>query len=189
MVRITSLIFLLALSFHTASQETNNATAAENELLGNGANQGAGIPSSYTEGSLRGSLILENGTIFTMNSRGPVVTVVGIDDGRIVYVGNSSSDAAKLFFRTPRVLNLRGRMAVPGLIDCHNHIAILGNKPGYHHPLDRSFSIADIQALYGKAAIEVPKGKFITTVGGFRTFLFSLSSKHIPRQEVREIGR
>jgi len=168
---LLSLLFALS----AAGQKASYAAASEDELPGPRSNQEEGIASSYTDGSLRGSLILENGTIYTMDGRGRVVTVVGIDDGRIVYVGNSSADAAKLFFKPPRVINLKRRMTVPGLIDCHNHIAILGNKPGYHHPLERAYSVADVQAVYRKAASEVPRGKFITTIGAIRTFAPSLS--------------
>ena len=66
-------------------------------------------------------------------------------------------------------------MAVPGLIDCHNHFVLMGNRPGHHTPLENAASIADVQALYATRAKTLPASpqtpvsadNFITTIGGF----------------------
>ncbi|KAK3680664.1 hypothetical protein B0T22DRAFT_359578, partial [Podospora appendiculata] len=139
------------------------------------------IPDSYSEGTLRGSLILYNGRIHTMDEHNTVASVVAIDDGKIVYVGNRSSDAGARFLSTattttttkPRRINLHGRMAVPGLIDCHNHIVLLGNRPGYHTPLENAYSIADALSTLTSRATAVPAGEFITTIGGFHPNQFT----------------
>ncbi|KAK3384920.1 hypothetical protein B0H63DRAFT_367983, partial [Podospora didyma] len=136
------------------------------------------ISESYDEGTLRGSLVLYNGRIYTMDAASKVSSVVGIKDGRIVYVGNSRSDAIGVqkglgSREEPRQINLRGRVAVPGLIDCHNHIVLFGNRPGYHTPLEYALSIAEVQAIYRGRARGVPKGKFITSIGGFSPNQFS----------------
>lgn len=164
MALLTCLVFFLLVTF-AYGQETNG-TVSNEELVGTRKE----ITTAYTQGALRGSLILHNGNIYTQDSKNRVVTVVAIDDGQIVYVGNSSRDAAKLFRKPPRSIDLKGRIAVPGLIDCHNHIAILGNKPGYHRPLEHAYSIADVQTIYRREARTVPRGEFITTIGGFREF-------------------
>ena len=64
---------------------------------------------------------------------------------------------------------------MPGLIDCHNHIVLMGNRPGHHVPLENAYSIADVQALYAAQAAGLPPGPnpptsaagFVTTIGGF----------------------
>src|SRR5215203_5280239 len=45
-----------------------------------------------------------------------------------------------------RTIDLRGRTAVPGLIDNHNHIVLLGMRPGYDTRLESAASMADVQA-------------------------------------------
>ncbi|KAI0970437.1 amidohydrolase family-domain-containing protein [Xylaria arbuscula] len=124
-------------------------------------------------GPLQGDLILSNGSIHTMNVGSDVVSVVGIKKGVIVYVGESQTEALSNFSNAPRIVDLQGRTAIPGLIDCHNHIVLLGNRPGYHTPLENAYSIADVQTTYRSRANGLPKGSFITTIGGFHPNQFS----------------
>ncbi|KAK1761556.1 putative amidohydrolase family protein [Echria macrotheca] len=132
-----------------------NGTATVPGLFGQDVDDST-LADSYHQGSLRGSLLLINGRILTMDDHGTVVSVLAIHDGEIVYVGNS-----------------RGRLTVPGLIDCHNHIVLLGNRPGYHTPLEYAASIPDVMATYRRRAASVPKdGSFITTIGGFDPIQF-----------------
>jgi predicted amidohydrolase YtcJ len=128
-----------------------------------------------------GNLILANGHIHTMDSARTVASVVAIRDGFVVYVGHSVDAAERQFTDPPRVIDLHGRMALPGLIDCHNHIVLMGNRPGNHTPLENAYSIADVQALYAARAATLPPSpnppvsadNFITTIGGFSTNQFA----------------
>ena len=145
------------------------------------AGQAAAAPASAARGgngrgtSPDGDLILHNGRIFTMDDAGPVANTVAIRGGYVVYVGNSLGAAEQQFASRPRVIDLHGRMAVPGLIDCHNHFVLMGNRPGHHTPLENAYSVADVQALYAARAASLPKSpnppvsaeNFITTIGGF----------------------
>lgn len=127
-----------------------------------------------------GSLILFNGRIHTMDPARSVASVVAIRHGYIVYVGHSLTMARRQFTRPPREIDLHGRMALPGLIDCHNHIVLMGNRPGHHTPLENAYSIADVQAIYAARAATLPASpnppvsadNFITTIGGFSTNQF-----------------
>ena len=120
-------------------------------------------------------LILSNGRIHTMDGSGTVATVVAIRGGFVAYVGDSVAAAKRQFAGEPQVIDLHGRMAVPGLIDCHNHFVLMGNRPGHHTPLENAASIADVQALYAIRAATLPASprtpvsadNFITTIGGF----------------------
>jgi predicted amidohydrolase YtcJ len=122
-----------------------------------------------------GDLILYNGRIYTMNDAKTVASVVAIRGGVVVYVGNSLGAAEQQFASRPQLIDLHGQMAVPGLIDCHNHFVLMGNRPGHHTPLENAYSIADVQALYKARAAKLPKSpnppvsaeNFITTIGGF----------------------
>jgi len=43
----------------------------------------------------------------------------------------------------------------------------MGNRPGYHTPLENAYSIQDVQQIYAARAAEIPAGAWITTIGGF----------------------
>lgn len=122
-----------------------------------------------------GDLVLFNGKIYTMDARGTVASVLAIRGGHIVYVGNNLGNAVAQFNDRPLTVDLRGRTAIPGLIDCHNHIVLMGNRPGHHTPLENAYSIADVQTLYAARARTLQRSpnppasadNFITTIGGF----------------------
>jgi predicted amidohydrolase YtcJ len=107
-------------------------------------------------------LILVNGRIHTMDGQNSIVSSVAIRDGRFSDVGRHADRGPRT-----RVIDLRGRTVVPGIIDNHNHIVLMGNRPGYHTPLENAYSIPDVQALYAARAAAAPQGVWITTIGGF----------------------
>src|SRR5579885_3316223 len=116
-------------------------------------------------------LRLINGRIVTMDARNTVLSSAAIQNGRFV------PDAGKLSPCT-KVINLRGRTAVPGLIDNHNHIVLLGIRPGYDTRLETAGSIADVQSLIRERAKTVPAGGFITAMGGWNIAQFA--EKRLP---------
>src|SRR5216117_1323522 len=109
-------------------------------------------------------LILWNGKIHTMDGTNRVVTEVAIKDGRFAEVGQGARDHQG---KGTQVINLQGRTVVPGIIDNHNHIVLMGNRPGYHTPLENAYSIRDVQETIATRAKEIPRGAWITTIGGF----------------------
>ena len=116
-------------------------------------------------------LRLFNGKIVTMDQRNSIVTSVAIQNGRFTGAGARLSPCAK-------IINLHGRAVVPGLIDNHNHIVLLGLRPGHDVRLDTAFSIADVQAAIKDRARNVPAGEFITAMGGWNPIQFS--EKRLP---------
>jgi predicted amidohydrolase YtcJ len=64
--------------------------------------------------------VLINGKIITLDSRSRVATGLAVTDGRIVAAG-SDDDVRKLAGPSTRVIDLRGRTVIPGLIDSHLH--------------------------------------------------------------------
>jgi len=112
-------------------------------------------------------LILQDGRIHTMDADGTVASTVAIKDGRFIEVerGRAHLRAGP---RT-RVVDLRGRTVVPGIIDNHNHLVLMGNRPGHHTPLENAHSLAEALAVLGDRAREVPRDAWITTIGGFHT--------------------
>jgi predicted amidohydrolase YtcJ len=120
-------------------------------------------------------LRLTNGRFVTMDARGSTVSEVTIQDGRFTSVGPRGNQRIS---PCTREINLRGRTVVPGLIDNHNHIVLLGIRPGYHTPLEGAGSIADVQAVIKARAKGVPAGGFITSMGGWNPAQFA--EKRLP---------
>jgi predicted amidohydrolase YtcJ len=109
-------------------------------------------------------LVLVNGRIHTMDDRNRVASSVIIRDGRFAEVGDHpghhSGDA--------RVIDLRGKTVVPGLIESHTHFVSLANRPGYHVAgLELASSIAEVQEMLAARRKDVPPGQFITSMGGW----------------------
>ena len=104
-------------------------------------------------------LLLVNGRIHTMDAASRVVSQVLIQNGRFAAVGNNLSA------RGARRIDLKGKTVIPGIIDAHNHIVLVGNRPGWHTPLEHVFTIPDAIAELKARSASVPPGAFITTVG------------------------
>jgi hypothetical protein len=116
-------------------------------------------------------LRITNGKIVTMDARNTVLTSATIQNGRFVAGGQKLSPCTK-------VINLRGRTAVPGLIDNHNHIVLLGIRPGYDTRLETARSIAEVQELIRSRVRTVPPGAFLTAMGGWNPAQFA--EKRLP---------
>jgi predicted amidohydrolase YtcJ len=114
-------------------------------------------------------LRLTNGRFVTMDAQGTVASEITIQEGRIVAVGSTPATLSSC----TQVIDLGGRTAVPGLVDNHNHIVLLGIRPGHDTRLDTAASIADVQAALSARAAGVPAGEFITAMGGWNPAQFA----------------
>ena len=73
------------------------------------------------------TLVLRNGKIVTVDTALPEAQAVAINGDRIVAVG--SNDAIQKFVGPgTRVIDLRGQLAVPGLIESHGHFMGFGQS-------------------------------------------------------------
>jgi predicted amidohydrolase YtcJ len=113
-------------------------------------------------------LLLVNGRIHTMDASSRVASQVLIRNGRFVAVGDRLSSAG-----TPRRIDLGGRTVIPGIVDAHNHIVLVGNRPGWHTPLEHVFTIADAIAVLKARANDVPAGEMITCIGPIAAMQFA----------------
>ncbi|MTH96975.1 amidohydrolase [Roseibium sp. RKSG952] len=68
---------------------------------------------------------LINGEIHTMDASGSIATAIGIEGGEIVYVGDSTGLKDVIGIGT-EVIDLKGKMALPGFVDGHIHAAAGG---------------------------------------------------------------
>jgi predicted amidohydrolase YtcJ len=65
--------------------------------------------------------VYTNGKIYTVNEDRPWAEAIAIKDGKFLTVG-SASDVAAVTGDTTEIVDLDGRMAMPGMIDLHNHM-------------------------------------------------------------------
>jgi predicted amidohydrolase YtcJ len=139
---------------------------------------------AQTPGNGASDLGLINGRIHTMDPANRVVSQVLIRNGRFAAVGNNAVRRGGGL----RVVDLRGRTVIPGIIDAHNHIVLVGNRPGWHTPLEHVLTIPDAIAVLKARAAGVPAGEFITTVGPISAMQFD--ERRLPNlTELDAVGR
>ena len=115
-------------------------------------------------------LLLSNGKIHTMDAKRTVVSKVRIANGRFVEVG----DAANASGGCTDTIDLRGGTVIPGMIDNHFHVQLVGSRPGYEtRTIETAFSIAEVQDVIRERATSVPDGAFITAIGGLQPRQFA----------------
>jgi predicted amidohydrolase YtcJ len=104
-------------------------------------------------------LRIVNGRIHTMDAHDTVVSSATIREGRFV-AGADAGPCAK-------VIDVKGRTVVPGLIDNHNHFVLLGTRPGHDVRLESAGSIAEVKDAIAARTHTVADGGWITAMGGW----------------------
>src|SRR6266849_9696780 len=117
-----------------------------------------------------GSLRLVNGRIHTMDVNDQIVSSVLIKNGRFADVGRGRGDDDGECART---INLHGRTVVPGIIDSHNHILLLGLRPGRDARLENANSLKEALDTLAARAKEAKPNEWVTSIGGFNRNQFS----------------
>jgi predicted amidohydrolase YtcJ len=107
------------------------------------------------------SIALVNGRIHTIDGKGTIADGLVIRNGVFARVGGGSPPAGA------RVIDLKGRTVVPGLVEPHIHSVSLANRPGYHTILENTTSIREVQEALAARRKDVPDGQWITSMGGW----------------------
>ncbi len=119
--------------------------------------------------ALCADLLLINGRILTMDARDSIAQAVGVKDGKIVAVG-TNAEIEPLAGTATQVIDLDGRTALPGLTDCHVHLASDSSRAVesvecrdlYEPGLD---SVTAIAARLRQWATSTPPGQWIVARG------------------------
>jgi predicted amidohydrolase YtcJ len=106
--------------------------------------------------------ILTNGKIYTANPDQPWAEAVAIKGGKFDFIG-SSSEVKKFLGRQTEVIDLGGKMAMPGLYDSHVH-PIYGGLKQFECVFPFSATPDEIAQAVSKHIEENPDAKWI--VGG-----------------------
>jgi predicted amidohydrolase YtcJ len=121
-----------------------------------GCNAGADAPPPA-------DLVLRNGDIVTMSADQPIASAMAVTGDRISWLGDEAG-AERWIGEATQVIDLDGRLAVPGLIEGHAHFMGLGEARLGLDLLDTR-SWAEVLDRVRQAASELPAGTWIVGRG------------------------
>ncbi|MDH3208727.1 MAG: amidohydrolase [Gemmatimonadota bacterium] len=104
-------------------------------------------------------LVLHNGKIVTVDADFSIQEAVAVRDGRIIEVGGNDLLAR---YDAGRVIDLGGRMVMPGFNDTHTHIS---GTPFRELDLTETTSIAQLQEQVRAKAEQLGEGEWVTGYG------------------------
>src|SRR6201991_4697562 len=122
-------------------------------------------------------LVLHNGRLTTLDRANPSVTAAAIKDGKFIAVGGDS-EISQLKSDGTRTVDLKGRSALPGLIDNHLHIIRGGLNFNMELRWDGVRSLATAMDMLRAQVAITPAPQWVRVVGGFTEHQFD--EKRLP---------
>ena len=116
-------------------------------------------------------LILKNGRFTTLDRSNPSACAVAITDGVFTAVAEEK-DVMPLAGASTRFIDLKGRCALPGLIDNHLHIIRGGLNFNMELRWDGVTSLSDAMAMLKRQVAITPPPQWVRVVGGFTEHQF-----------------
>ncbi|WP_432240150.1 amidohydrolase [Herbaspirillum robiniae] len=133
-----------------------------------------------TAASTTPDLILINGKFHTVDKQNPIAEAVAIGGGKFIEVGDAAS-VMRLKQHGTKVIDLGGRIAIPGLNDSHLHLI----RGGLNYNLELRWegvpSLADALRMLKDQAARTPHPQWVRVVGGWTEFQFA--EKRMPTLE------
>jgi predicted amidohydrolase YtcJ len=125
-------------------------------------------------------LILHRGLFTTLDCANPTASAVAIKDGKFTAIGHDH-EVMPLAGEHTRIIDLRGKRVLPGLIDNHLHIIRGGLNFNMELRWDGVRSLADAMAMLKRQVAITPPPQWVRVVGGFTEHQFS--EKRLPTIE------
>jgi len=125
-------------------------------------------------------LILIRGLFTTLNRSQPTANAAAIKDGRFTEVGHERDIVSSAGSNT-RIIDLRGRRVLPGLIDNHLHIIRGGLNFNMELRWDGVRSLSDAMSMLKRQVAITPPPQWVRVVGGFTEHQFA--EKRLPTIE------
>jgi predicted amidohydrolase YtcJ len=116
-------------------------------------------------GRLVADTVLRGGRVLTLDGASTVAEAVAVAGDRIAAVG-TDAEVSALAGRGTRVVDLRGRAVIPGLVDNHTHPLMAGldtEEAGAKVNVACCASIEEIKQRIGEAASRAEPGEWIAT--------------------------
>jgi predicted amidohydrolase YtcJ len=121
-------------------------------------NFGLWLSCAEASGVAHADLILHHGRIVTVDSRFSVASAIAVTGNLITEVGNNRS-VLKLKGPNTKVIDLEGRMVLPGLIDSHVHPDAA--MTDFDHEVPPMETIQDVLEYVKARAAALPEGEWI----------------------------
>src|SRR5437667_6307750 len=122
-------------------------------------------------------LVLHRGLFTTLARSQPTATAVAIREGRFLAVGTDKEVMALAGPKT-KVVDLKGRRVLPGLIDNHLHIIRGGLNFNMELRWDGVRSLADAMSMLKRQVAVTPPPQWVRVIGGFSEHQFA--EKRLP---------
>jgi predicted amidohydrolase YtcJ len=130
--------------------------------------------------AMTADVILVNGRFATLDPANPDPHAVAITAGRFSGVG-TEQDIRAFAGPATQVIDLKGRRAIPGLIDSHMHIIRGGLNYNMELRWDGVRSLADAMRMLREQVARTPAPQWVRVVGGFTEQQFA--EKRLPTIE------
>ncbi len=111
-------------------------------------------------------IILHSGLVTTLNPARPTASAIAIKDGTFLVVGNEQEVMAHAGPKT-RIVDLKGKRVLPGLIDNHTHVVRGGLNFNLELRWDGVRSLADAMDMLRRQVAVTPAPQWVRVVGGF----------------------
>jgi len=128
-----------------------------------------------------------NGKIITVDKAFTIAQAVAVKDGKFVGVG-TSDEMRRYASPTTRVVDLKGRAVIPGLMDSHTHMIGAGTAET-RAPLFRAKTVAEAQAIIAEfiRSKKVPPGEWVQTSGWHPPSQLR-EQRYLTRQEIDAVA-
>ena len=146
---------------------------------------GCRIPAIGDAGNnARADMIVANGRVATLDGPRPFANALAIQNGRFLAAG-SDEEIMRLRGAKTQVIDLGGRIVIPGLNDSHMHPIRGGLNYNMELRWDGVPSLADALRMLREQAQRTPPPQWVRVVGGWTEFQFA--ERRMPTLE--EINR
>jgi predicted amidohydrolase YtcJ len=116
-------------------------------------------------------LIITSGRIATLDKGRPSASAAAIRDGKFVAVGKDE-DVLKHRGDKTKVIDVKGRTVIPGLIDSHLHATRAGRFYNLELRWDGVPTLKQALAMLQDQAKRTPKGQWVRVIGGWSPYQF-----------------
>ncbi|WP_040856781.1 amidohydrolase [Phyllobacterium sp. YR531] len=124
--------------------------------------------------------IIHNARITTLDRKKPAAAAVAIKDGKFLAVG-SNEEVLALADDNTKVIDLKGRSLIPGLIDNHTHVVRGGLNFNMELRWDGVRSLSDAMSMLKRQVDVTPAPQWVRVIGGFTEHQFA--EKRLPTIE------
>ena len=124
--------------------------------------------------------VYTNSFIYTVNPEQATAEALAVKDGAIIALGSNEEVQAQVSDQA-RVVDLNGRMLMPGIHDMHAHPKEAGEKYNFQCAFPFTFTIDEIVEKLTECAADTPKGEWIR---GGQWAMELMQSDTVPNKEI-----